>query len=242
VSALAQMIESRGVPTVALGLVRPHMEATRPPRGLWLPFQLGRPMGEPGDAAFQRRVLLRALGLLERSDGPVILEAFEEEAPNRLDTPGWTPPALPRFAALPAEGWEAALAAEIAALRPLWQRAQARFGRTTVGISRLPPEAWPGYAAPFLDGRLPPMPPPHGSPALSLRYLADDLKALAMEAAQAEGPAPSSRQLEVWLFGQTVAGRMLVALRAAAMASDDKGLRTVARFLVPAPHLPPGTA
>src|ERR1700721_2901202 len=70
VSALAHMLEGRGTPTVAIGLVRPQMEKTPPPRGLWTPFQLGRPLGEPEDSAFQRRVLLQALGLLERRDGP----------------------------------------------------------------------------------------------------------------------------------------------------------------------------
>ena len=64
VSALAHMLETRGTPTVAIGLVRPHLEQVRPPRGLWTPFQLGRPLGEPGDAIFQRRVLLQALNLL----------------------------------------------------------------------------------------------------------------------------------------------------------------------------------
>lgn len=240
-SALAHMIETRGVPTTAIGLVRPHMETTRPPRALWTPFQLGRPLGEPGDPAFQRRVLLHALSLLERQDGPVILEDFPDDPPNWRDTPGWRPPAMPAPPEAIAD-WQAALAAEIAAMRPLWLRAQMRFGRTTVGLSGLSPEEWPGFAAPFLEGRLPDRAPPVGSPALSLRYLADDLKAYGMEAAQAEGPAPSSRQVADWFYPGTVAGRMLVALRAAAMASDQKGLQTVARFLVPVPNLPPGMA
>ena len=231
------MIETRGVPTVAIGLVRPHLETTRAPRALWVPFPLGRPLGEPGDPAFQRRVLLQALGLLERTDGPVILEDFPEDAPNQRDTPGWAPPfALPA----PAAGnWQAALSAEIAALRPWWEKAQARFGRTTVGVSGLPPEAWPAYAAPFLDAALPETAPTRGSPALTLRYVADDLKAFCMEAVQAEGPAASGDQINRWFWSATVAGRMLVALRAVAQASDQKGLQTVARFLVPVPWLPP---
>jgi len=46
---------------------------------LMLPFMLGRPLGEPNDAMFQRRVLLQALRLLERDDGPVILEHVAQE-------------------------------------------------------------------------------------------------------------------------------------------------------------------
>ena len=77
------MLEERGFSTVAIASVRPQAEKTRPPRALWTTSQLGRPLGEPGDAAFQRRVLMAALGLLERTDGPVVLEDFVE------DPPGW---------------------------------------------------------------------------------------------------------------------------------------------------------
>ncbi|MBX9700092.1 MAG: hypothetical protein K2X74_11690 [Acetobacteraceae bacterium] len=229
------MIESRGVPSVAIGLVRPHLESTRAPRSLFVPFQLGRPLGEPGDAAFQRRVLLHALGLLERTDGPVILEDFAEDAPNERDTPGWMPAFT--LAAPTGAADEATLAAEIAALRPWWERAQARFGRTTVGVSGLAPEAWPAFLAAVLAGAAPEAPGPH-SLALTLRYLADDLKAFAMEAVQAAGPAPSSRQVNTWFWSATVSGRALVALRALAQASESKGMQTIARFLVPAPWLP----
>jgi hypothetical protein len=229
------MIESRGIPAVCIGLVRPHLETTRAPRALWVPFPLGRPLGEPGDAAFQDRVLLHALGLLERRDGPVILEDFPEDAPSSRDRPGWAPPFAPTAA--PTGDWLADLAAEIAQLRPWQARAEARFGRSTVGLSGMPPEAWPGYATAFLDGGLPQSPGPH-SPALMLRYLADDLKAFVQEAAQAEGAAPSGHQLNTWLFAETVAGRLLVALQRVAAASEHKGLQTVARFLVPVPYMP----
>ena len=47
-----------------------------PPRGLFCDFPLGRPLGIPNDAAFQHRVLARALGLLE-SDAPTVQD-FEE--------------------------------------------------------------------------------------------------------------------------------------------------------------------
>jgi len=231
------MLEERGVPTVAIGLVRPHMEKTGGPRGLWVPFPLGRPLGEPGDAAFQRRVLRAALSLLEREDGPAILEAFADDAPSQHERAGWSPPfALPAPVdpASPA-GWAAALRAELALVRPWAERARARFGRTTVGVAAQPPEAWPAYASAFLAGELPGPPAPHGSPALALRFLADDMKAYYMEAAQADGGTPSINQINAWLFRQTVAGRFLLALRAAALASENSALKAVGgRFLVPA--------
>ena len=85
--ALAYMLEERGFSTVAIASVRAQAEKTRPPRALWTTSQLGRPLDEPGDAAFQRRVLLAALGLLERTEGPVILEDFNEDPPGWQDAP-----------------------------------------------------------------------------------------------------------------------------------------------------------
>jgi hypothetical protein len=211
----------------------------RPPRGLWTPFQLGRPMGEPGDATFQRRVLLQALGLLERRDGPVILEDFPDDPPNWSDSAGWLAPSLPVIETPEsAGGWAAALMREMTALHPDWQRAQARYGRTTVGLSGLAPELWPAFVARFLAGELPTV-PLHETAALALRFLCDDIKAMYSEAAQGGGAPPSSRQIDVWFWSGTIAGKLLLTLRAMALRSENNALKTVGgRFFVPAPFLP----
>jgi hypothetical protein len=234
------MLEERGVASVALGSVRAQMEKTRPPRGLWTSAQLGRPVGEPEDRAFQRRVVLAALRLLERTDGPVILEDFPEDPPGLRDTPGWHAPALPAMTVTPnaPEAWATSFAGELALLLPLWRHAQVRFGRTTVGLSFQLPEAWPGFAAQFLAGMLPGV-AGHDTPALALRFMCDDVKALYGEAAQAAGAAPSSRQVDTWFWRQTVAGQLLIALRAMALTTENNALKTVGgRFFVPVPWLP----
>lgn len=243
-SALAHMLEERGIATVALGLVRYQMEQVRPPRGLWTPFQLGRPLGEPEDAAFQRRVLMRALGLLERTDGPVILEDFPDDPPGWTDQPGWQPP----FVASGMPGAEPgtiarAFAAELARLRPFWDVAQRRYGRTTVGLSGQAPEAWPDFIEAVLDGKQPTV-ALHGTPAMALRYLCDDIRAMYSEAAQSAGPAPASRQIDGWYWRSTVAGRAVIAMRQVALGSGDEQLKTVGtRFMVPAVFVPAaGTA
>ena len=233
------MLEERGTPTVTIGLVRLHMEQTRPPRGLFVPFQLGRPLGEPQDPGFQHRVLRQALDLLARPDGPVILEDFPDDPPNWRDTPGWRPPDLPD-AVLPDSpaGWAAAFARELAALRPTWEAAQARYGRSTVGLAGQPPSAWPEFAARVLAGALPTV-AAHATPALATRFLCDDIKAMYSEAAQADGPAPASRQIEGWFWRATIAGGLLIALREAAMRSENNALKTVGgRFFVPGNWLP----
>ena len=88
------------------------------------------------------------------------------------------------------------------------------------------PAAWPEFAARFLAAELPAV-PELDNPALALRMLSDDIKALYGEAAQAEGSAPSAHQIDTWFWRQTVAGRLLIALRAMAMASENNALKTV---------------
>jgi len=183
---MAHMLEERGLATTVLALVRPQVEKTRPPRAVMTPFMLGRPLGEPNDAAFQRRVLMQALRLLERPDGPVILEHFPDDNPSWFDRPDWMPAVTLPMPGKPntTREWEAALRAELGLVLPVWERFKARFGRSTVGLSGQPPEAWPAFATAFLDGGLPTV-AAHDTPALALRFLADDLKALWCEAVQA---------------------------------------------------------
>src|SRR6185369_836232 len=92
VSALAHYLEEEYIPTVAIALVRPQAERTRPPRALWVPFELGRPFGPPNDPAFQRRVILSALGLLEAGTGPVLLADFPDDDPREAPDDSWRPP------------------------------------------------------------------------------------------------------------------------------------------------------
>ena len=93
---LAHFIEDEGIATTAISLVREHTERIRPPRALWVPFELGRPLGAPDAPDFQREVLRAALALLERPAGPVI-EDYPHEAPLASATAdGWAcPVALP---------------------------------------------------------------------------------------------------------------------------------------------------
>jgi hypothetical protein len=226
VCALGHKLEERGFSTVALASVRAQAEKTRPPRSLWTPAMLGRPVGEPGDPAFQLRIVRAALALLERTDGPVILQDFPDDPPGWTDNPAWIAPATTV---------STSFATELTAMLPLWQKAQARFGRTSVGLSFQAPRAWPGFAAAVLDGGLPVV-PELDTTALSVRFLCDDIKALYGEAAQAVGPAPSAAQVDTWFWRHTAAGALLRALRAVAMASENNALKTVGgRFFVPAP-------
>ena len=61
---LAHYLEKVGIPTTQISLIRKHTEELRPPRALFVPFELGRPFGNRNDADLQRTVLKSALGLL----------------------------------------------------------------------------------------------------------------------------------------------------------------------------------
>ncbi len=237
---MAHMLEERGLPTTVLALVLPQVEKTRPPRALMTPFMLGRPLGEPNDSDFQRRVLLQALRLLERTDGPVVLAHFPDDNPSHFDRPDWHPsvtvPPPEHYA--DAAAWEDAFRDELECVLPAWERFEARFGRSTVGLSGQSLQDWPGFATAFLRGALPTV-PEHDTAALALRFLCDDIKALYGEAVQADGPAPSAGQIDRWFWRETVAGQLLIALRSAAMTSENNALKTVGgRFFVPAPYVP----
>jgi hypothetical protein len=173
VSALGHYLEEEGIATVAIGLVRPQIEKTR---ALWVPFELGRPFGPPADPAFQKRVILAALRLLERRDGPLVIADFPADDPRRLPDPQWRPPPT-----------AAALDDEIALLDNSYRRSVTARGGTTVGLSTLPMAAVGGYAGAWRRGESPARPVAGMSPPLALRFAVDDLKAYCPEAGLAGG-------------------------------------------------------
>jgi hypothetical protein len=236
VSALGHYLEEEGIATVAISLIRPQTENTKPPRALWVPFELGRPFGPPNDPAFQKRVILAALQLLEREDGPVIIEDFPDDDPRAQPDPAWQPPQVPAAAA---EETAEALAARLEAEIPLLQAAHARWlaqhGRTTVGLSAMPIVDCGRYIADWIRGKAPTSPREGYSAILILRFAVDDLKAYYLEAAAAGSGKPSSRQLGDWFWNDTAAGAAIVALRAMGLASPDERLKAVlGNFMVPA--------
>ena len=62
---MAAELERRGVATLAIQLLREVALRVRPPRALFVPYLHGYPLGQPGAAASQRRVMETALRLLE---------------------------------------------------------------------------------------------------------------------------------------------------------------------------------
>ena len=233
-SGLAHYFEDEGVPTVVVALIREQAEKLRPPRALWVPFPLGRPFGAPNHADRQRRVLRRALALLEAPLGPVLVD-FDETGPeNEVEDAAWVCPV--RFAPPPVAdtGIARRLADELTLLRPWYELGVERRGRTTLGLAKAPVEAAAAWLAAFAEGRTAPPPAPGESIPDNLRWAAEDLKAFYHEAASAQpGPAPGAR-LESWFWKESTAGELLNALCRRCLADDDETVREVGEItLVP---------
>ena len=236
VSALAHYLEEEGIATVAISLIRAQTENTKPPRALWVPFELGRPFGPPNDPVFQRRVVLAALGMLERDDGPVVIEDFVDDDPRGQPDRAWHPPQVPAAVTDGSvETMAARLESEIVQLRDAHERWVALRGRTTVGLSGLSMAECGRFVADWLHGKAPPSRRDEFSAILMLRFAVDDLKAYYLEAAAAGAAKPSSRQLGDWFWNGTAAGAAIIALRATGLASEDERLKAIlGNFMVPA--------
>ena len=241
-SALGHYLEEEGIATVAIALIRPQAENTKPPRALWVPFELGRPFGPPSDPAFQKRVLLAALGMLVEDGGPVRIIDFPDDDPRAQPDPAWQPPFMPATVANgAAESLASRLEAEILLLQGAHQRWMAQYGRSTVGLSGLAIGDCARYVADWLRGKAPPSPRDGFSAPLILRFAVDDLKAYCLEAAAAGTAKPSSRQLTDWFWNETATGAAIHALREMLLTHEDERLRLiVSNFMVPAARVRAG--
>ena len=235
-SALGHYLEEEGIATVAVVLIRPQAENTKPPRALWVPFELGRPFGPPNDPEFQRRVLRAALNMLVEEGGPVRIVDFPDDDPRVQPDPAWQPPFMPATVANgDVESLASRMEAEILLLEGAHRRWMEQHGRTTVGVSGLAIDDCAHYVADWLRGKAPPSPRNGFSAPLILRFAVDDLKAYGLEAAAAGPAKPSSRQLTDWFWNKTATGAAIHALREVLVRHEDERLRLiVSNFIVPA--------
>lgn len=226
-SAIAYFLEEEGIATTGISLVRENTASMRPPRFLWTTFPLGRPLGKPGDPAFQRRVIVAALALLDRPHGPV-LEDYPEDAPSvALEDH----PACPVTFARPtpdASDWGARLHDELLLLRPWYDLSRRRRGRTTVGIAGRAVEALAREVAGLLDAAL-----PERIDMKALKYAVEDLRAWYSEALTAQPGSHDWRMVQNTLWHETELGRALKRLDERLQEHPQPGMRAFSRILVP---------
>ena len=243
---LAHYLEREGLAATQISLIKKHTEPIKPPRALWVSFELGRPFGEPNDPDFQRRVLSAVLDLLNEKEDPILSEYTEEAASTESQDP-WACPIDLSWAAqdLSEEGrLIKAFKSEMDQLRNWYDIAVAKRDRTTVGVSGIEVDKLADFISSFLADKQPQNPNPDYPLAHTLNLATDDLKAFYTEAITAQpGPVGTSNQLADWFYGQTAAGRLLYAIKDRGIESDDQYLKIVAgALLIPATKpKPPGS-
>ncbi len=203
--AISYFLEDEGLPTTGISLVRENAEDQRPPRSLWVPFPLGRPLGKPNDAAFQHRVIAGALALFQHPAGPV-LEDYPEDAPT---VAAESAPACPVSFPDPngnAEdnGWARRLSAEVALLQPWHDLGRRRRGRSIVGVSGTPIDEILERLGTLLDADEIQVPDPKW-----FKYAIEDAKAFYLEALTAQPGDYDPVRVEQILWGDTQLGAAL---------------------------------
>ncbi len=228
-SVLARVFEAAGLATVAVALVREHVERVRPPRALWVPFYFGFTLGRPDDPAFQHQVIAAALDLLSADAGPVLTDFPEDAGPIGM-------PQASQVAseATNGDGRRTPNAAdELTALRPYYERWLEQRGRTAVGLTGIPQRRFRGVVR-FLeayaesddadmDER------PAGVSTLQfVRYCADDLKAFCYEARMMQRPNDAEPDVHRWFWGDTAVGALIDRITQRLNATGDAALQATA--------------
>jgi hypothetical protein len=214
--------------TIVLGSIREQLVNTAPPRAVFCDFPLGRPLGKPGDAAFQHRVLARGFSLLERSQRTV------EDFPERLADQGseilvcslpprYDPDAHPAVD-------------EARGLRAAYDRAVAEHGNRVAASRTVRPDDIPGaleafiriaQGTPWKEAKIP------GIPA----RVAQDIRGYYETAALAiVDHTPAAWASTRWYRDSTKAGEVV---RSAQLAMKNAGVRRdLWAFLLPMDSIP----
>lgn len=219
---LARVLESHGLATSSISLVREHTEKIKPPRALFVPFPFGHALGRPNDAVLQQRVLAAALDLLAAPAGPVLIDFPDDGEPG-----GETPGPVQASGVAPAAsvpGDAVAETKDVVRAHAAWLAASS--GRTTFGLSGIPAERFPEVVE-FLqrfaasgDGEVTGRPDGVSLPAF-IRWAADDLKSLYWEHRLLAAPRASGADIARWFWGETGAGQLLRRVRDRLDASED---------------------
>ena len=247
--ALANYIERAGVATVSISLIREQSEAVRPPRALWVPFALGRPLGSAGSAEFQKNVMRAAFRMLETAIEPTI-EDYPIEAPAEAEAGNWVCPV--NFPIAETGSITDRLIAEVNRLAP-WaaetrkSRGRSLFGVTGAAIDQVENVAR-ALGAMAEDGNISQIPESEikwtfGMPLL-VRHLADDLRTFYHEAIAAQpGPsAPNHEALNNWIFTGTALGEALQEIAEHLTEEGSQQALLVRGLLIPEGHFRGGSA
>lgn len=238
-SVIAHVLEAAGIATTSISLIRPHSEKMNTPRALWTTFELGRPFGLPNDPDFQREVLLESLRLLDRVDGPVLVD-FPKDAPvveeNDEEAGGWACPVSFEVPVIDDRSeLVKAVEVEIRSLDPWYRMSLDNRGRTTVGLSGLGITDCIAVLTTLIETGSAPTEGTGRNGAETLRFAIEDIKAWYQEAATAKPGSPAARTLMNWFWRETAVAQLMEQVRLKTAESEDTAVKMVGeRQLVPA--------
>ncbi|MBM9606091.1 hypothetical protein JWG88_17760 [Desulfopila inferna] len=236
--ALAHYLEAEGIPTTQISLIREHTQTIQPPRALWVPFALGRPLGLPGNPDFQRQVVLAALILLEAEMGPV-LEDFPHDVPKK-NTSQYSLDQLacpvtfvgPITQKTETEKLLEAFSREVGEFRSWYDIGIEKRGYSAVIY--FTPDAALQLFTDFLS-EIPMTPGEHiSSLDAALRFAAQDLKSVYFESVmfRPDMILTDDATFTEWFWQKTAAGAVLKAVREKCRASGDKALKMTGDMLL----------
>jgi len=236
-------LESEGIPTTGISLVREHTEQMRLPRFLWVPFELGRPFGAPNAPDFQRRVLRSALELFEGHPGPVVLGDFPDEAPEPAQSGDEEASFACPVVFRPTEDGRPEMVREtldeMARLAPWHEIYVERRGADAPAASGLTRDQVVGLLGQMAEGETGPVVESDKPSHESLRLGCDDLRTWYMEAAQGQPGRGSPRALSDWFWRDTALARLIGRTASALVEDPNPMLRVLARrALVPRQYFP----
>ena len=199
----------------------------QPPRALWVPFPLGRPLGKPGDAAFQLDVIKTALKLLDRSEGPVLEDYPHDAPPVEAEDVAVCPVSFGQDSA-DDDSWKSRLNREISQLKPWYELScRRRGGRTLVGIADQLPEQNIQTLAQHLDEDLLP------ADIIWMKRAVEDIKAYYVEAMTAQPGDYDPQALQTQFWQETSFGAAVLALYHEFSSSESGQMKLIARILAP---------
>jgi len=132
---------------------------------------------------------------------------------------------------------QAAFRKEMASLRPWYDMGVNKRQRTAVGASGIALEALGDFIYAFARGEEPNNPRDDISLAYTLKFAVVDLKSYYIEGitAQPGQAGASSQRLTDWFWGETVAAKVLMAMKKVGEANTDSVMNQIGiGFIVPA--------
>lgn len=222
--------------TTQISLIREHTLKMLVPRALWVSFPLGRPLGKPGDATFQKGVIEKALSLLERDQGPILEDyPYDVESDNSIPSLPACPVDFTLYNDSPdqIDHLLNQLSAEINSMTSWLTLSKTRRNRTTSGVSGVSQDQLASFLSDFLRDKSVGTSCEAAYLADQLRLAVEDLKAFYFDALSARSEDISDpATFSDWFWQKTCAAQVINEVRKKALSLEAKEMQLLGKLLL----------